>query len=154
MKLSQMLNTYRHSSRSVYSTFSIEVAVAIDLKRRFRGGNLDATEDEGAKEVDETNGRSFCFFLFFIFFNRNVRLFCTEQKYKLFMKDEVTAAASPPPPRSFPLHSLPSTLRAHSQSPFSLAIAPQRLPPRISPLLRPTSQIIIPRSRTSSLTTV
>lgn len=112
-----------------------------DILERNRSGNLpetpavrgdDAAVEDGRRGERRRRDEWSLFAFFHIFFNRNVRLFCTEQKYKLFMKDEVTAAASPP------TLSAPAPPRAFTDS-LSLAVAPQPcLPPLSLDLLRPS----------------
>lgn len=115
--------------------FFLEPDTRADIFERNRsGGNLPETpavsRDPGRcccccwrrRRGERKRRDAWSFFAFFsIFFNRNVRLFCTEQKYKLFMKDEVTAAASPPLLSSPPPPFRPS--RAFTES-LSLAVAP------------------------------
>lgn len=83
------------------------------------------TQNEVSKE--RRRNKSYSFF-FVIFFNRNVRLFCTEQKYKLFMKDEVTAAASPPPPFLSALNPFVCTRRSHFYMYLSFVTHKQPVP--------------------------
>lgn len=130
-----------------------ETTVAI-YPRDQRGFEKDRAllNTEGRKKTRRIVILCFFFFLFSFFSTGTYVLFCTEQKYKLFMKDEVTAAASLPPTPFLSTPALPPFARIH-RVPFACHRTVQHL--RFSSSLnlpRPASQII-PRSRIPFLTT-
>lgn len=118
--------------RALAPTSLGETAVAIYTSGRRGFEKVRALlNTKGRMKKTRRNSRSL--FVFFSFFSTGTYvLFCTEQKYKLFMKDEVTAAASLPPYPFLSTPALPPFARIH-RVPFACHRTAQHL--RFSPSL-------------------
>lgn len=94
----------------------IKIAMTTDLKHRRELGRYWRRGCERSRR----NEWPFFVFFFFSFFSTGTYVYFALSRNTSYSWKMRLQRPQASPPRSFPLHSRPSTLRAHSQSPFRL----------------------------------